>query len=392
MVSKRVTRTLTIVVVIFLLISVTAAGFYFGFSYVLAQNSRFDQLESAFDATGSSPINEATPGAVEIIIPRASDTKDIAEILEKNGMIGNPLMFTILSKFNGFDGSYIAGTHYLVEDLSYDEIMFILTRRPQPVQVTFPEGISYREVKQKLRQAGVKFDEKVLDNMMRRPNLFIDYDFVKQIKPSADRDWMLQGYLFPDTYFFDINSDEETIIRTFLNNTEKKLTQEIFDRAALMDMSIDEAVTLASLIQAEAMNVTEMADIGGVFHNRLKAEQSLSSDTTINYLRQENGLAPVLWLSLSEIEMFKDNAYSTHANLGLPPGPINSPGIAAIEAALWPANNNYLFFSATGEDGKTLFAITFEEHEANIQNYLNRLENEENQEDQSEAGAETSEP
>ncbi len=389
MVSKRVTRTLTIVVVIFLLISVTAAGFYFGFSYVLAQNSRFDQLESAFDATGSSPINEATPGAVEIIIPRASDTKDIAEILEKKGMIGNTLMFTIMSKFNGFDGAYIAGTHYLIEDLSYDEIMFILTRRPQPVQVTFPEGISYREVKQKLRQAGVKFDEQVLDNMMRRPNLFIDYDFVKLIKPSADRDWMLQGYLFPDTYFFDVNSDEETIIRTFLNNTEKKLTQEIYDRAELMDMSMDEAVTLASLIQAEAMNVTEMADIGGVFHNRLKEEQSLSSDTTINYLRQENGLAPVLWLSLFDIEMFNDNAYSTHANLGLPPGPINSPGIAAIEAALWPGNHKYLFFSATGEDGKTLFAYTFEEHEANIQRYLNQLENEENQ---AEEGTETSEP
>lgn len=392
MVSKRVTRTLTIVVVVFLLISVTAAGFYFGFSYVLAQNNRFDQLESAFDATGSSPINEATPGSVEIIIPRASDTKDIAEILEKKGMIGNSLMFTILSKFNGFDGSYIAGTHYLIEDLSYDEIMFILTRRPQPVQVTFPEGISYREVKQKLREAGVKFDENVLDNMMRRPNLFIDYDFVKQIKPSTNRDWMLQGYLFPDTYFFDVNSDEETIIRTFLNNTDKKLTQEIYDRAELMNMSVDEAVTLASLIQAEAMNVTEMADIGGVFHNRLEIDQSLSSDTTINYLRQENGLAPVLWLSLAEIEMFNDNAYSTHANIGLPPGPINSPGIAAIEAALWPVDHEFLFFSATGEDGKTLFALTFEQHQANIQNYLNNLENEQNQEDQAETQADTVEP
>jgi UPF0755 protein len=133
MVSKRVTRTLTIVLVIFLLISVTAAGFYFGFSYVLSQNGRFDQLEAAFEETGHSPITETTPGAIEIIIPRASDTKDIAEILEDKGMIGNTLMFTILSKFNGFDGNYIAGTHYLMEGLSYDEIMFILTRRPQPV-------------------------------------------------------------------------------------------------------------------------------------------------------------------------------------------------------------------------------------------------------------------
>jgi UPF0755 protein len=382
MVSKRVTRTLTIVLVIFLLISVTAAGFYFGFSYVLSQNGRFDQLEAAFEETGHSPITETTPGAIEIIIPRASDTKDIAEILEDKGMIGNTLMFTILSKFNGFDGNYIAGTHYLMEGLSYDEIMFILTRRPQPVQVTFPEGISYRQMKQRLKEAGVKYDENALDNMMRRPNLFLDYDFVKQIKASEDRDWLLQGYLFPDTYYFDVNSDEETIIRTFLNNTEKKLTQEIYDRADYMNMTIDEAITLASIIQAEASDVTEMADIGGVFHNRMKAEMTLSSDTTINYLRSENNMEPVLWLTLGQIEMFNNNAYSTHANPGLPPGPINSPGIAAIEAALWPANNGYYYFSATGEDGKSQFTSSYEQHQANIAAYQQRLEEEANETNQ----------
>ena len=370
MVSRKITRTITVVLVIFLLISATAAGFYFGFSYVLAQNNRYSSLQRAFEQTGRSPIDEYTPGSVEVIIPRASDTSDIAELLESKEMIKNTMLFVILSKFNGFDGSYIAGTHYLTHDLGYDEIMFILTQRPNPVKVTIPEGFTYVEVKKRLQDAGVKFDEKVLDRMVRSPNQFLDYRFVKEIKPSTEREWLLQGYLFPDTYFFDVNSDEETIIRTFLNNAELKLIQEYYDKAESMGMTIDEAVTVASMIESEAADATEMANIGAVFRNRINDDMTLSSCATINYLRAEVGLEPVLWLSNDQIDMFKESEYNTYLRTGYPPGPINSPGIAAIEGALWPAQVNYKFFSATGEeDGGNVFAVTFEEHEANIARY-----------------------
>jgi UPF0755 protein len=375
MISRKITRTLTVVLVIFLLISATAAGFYFGFSYVLAQNSRYSSLQRAFEQTGRSPIDEYTPGSIEVIIPRASDTDDIAQLLESKKLINNTMLFVILSKFNGFDGSYIAGTHYLTHDLGYDEIMFILTQRPNPVKVTIPEGFTYTDVKKRLQDAGVKFDEKVLDSMVRSPNQFLDYKFVKEIRPSAEREWLLQGYLFPDTYFFDVNSDEETIIRTFLNNTELKLVQEYYDKAESMGMTIDEAITVASMIESEAADATEMANIGAVFRNRTNEGMTLSSCATINYLRAEVGLEPVLWLSNDQIDMFKDSAYNTYLRTGYPPGPINSPGIAAIEGALWPAQVNYKFFSATGEeDGGNVFAVTFEEHEANIARYQAQAE------------------
>ena len=131
------------------------------------------------------------------------------------------MLFLIISKFNGFDGSYRAGTHYLLPNMSYDEIMFLLTHEPKPVTITFPEGLTYQQMKEKMIEAGLNFDEKRLDAMVRRPNALIDYDFVRQIQMNEDREWLLQGYLWPDTYYFDPNADEEDILRIFLNNTEQ---------------------------------------------------------------------------------------------------------------------------------------------------------------------------
>ena len=368
MVSKKITRTLSAIVVIFILISVTAAGFYFGLNYVLSQNERFEYLEAQFGRGRNGPaINKDTPGAIEIIIPRASDTKQIAEILSDKGIIKNIFMFTILSKFNGFDGSYMAGTHFVLPDLGYDEIMYILCQNPHAVRVTFPEGLSYSEVKARLREAGVRFDEGTMDNLVRNPQLFLDYDFVTDIEMKPGRDWILQGYLFPDTYEFDINTDEETIIRTFLNNTERKLIDEYYERAEYINMSMDEIITMASIIQAECEKIEEMRTVSGVFYNRIRQEMTFSACATVNYLRKEANLDPKLWLLIEDINQF-DSPYNTYLYEGLPPGPINSPGDFAIRAALWPESHKYLFFAAKG-DGTHAFAVTYDQHERNIARY-----------------------
>ncbi|NLK89710.1 MAG: hypothetical protein GX276_06180, partial [Clostridiaceae bacterium] len=128
MVSKKIIRTLITVLIIFLILGGTTAGFYFGMSYVMSQSDRFDMLEKRYqDAreSGVPLIDESTPGAVMLIIPRASSTQEIAEILKGKGIIENTFLFTLLSKFNGFDGTYVAGTHYVSPDMSYDEIMFL---------------------------------------------------------------------------------------------------------------------------------------------------------------------------------------------------------------------------------------------------------------------------
>jgi UPF0755 protein len=370
MVARRVKRTLWIVAVIFILISVAAIGFYFGLSYVLSQNSRFDHLDALYGnttPTNTSVVDEKTPGAVELYIPRAADTKAIAELLADKNVIENTLLFTILSKFNGFDGSYLAGTHFVTQSMSYDEIMYILSQKPNAVRVTFPEGLTYREVKQKLKDAGVKFDEKLLDSMVQNPQLFLEYKFVTQIEKKEGRDWLLQGYLYPDTYEFDMNTDEESIIRTFLDNTESKLIEKYYERAEAIGMTLDEAITLASMVQEECAVNEEMTTVSGVFHNRLKAKMLLGSDAPINYLRAEAGADPKLWLSNADINAF-DSPYNDYKYKGLPPGPICTPGELALKAALWPQKHSYYYFVAKG-DGTNVFAKTLAQHNANIAKY-----------------------
>ncbi|HBP37480.1 MAG TPA: endolytic transglycosylase MltG [Clostridiales bacterium] len=373
LIARKITRTLAAVACLFFLIVCTAAGFYFGLTYVLFQDARFRKLEEQYDVgsqNGSTPAaaGQEAPGMVELIVPRAADTRQIAELLRQKEVISNTFAFILLSKFNGFDGSYLAGTHFVTPQMSYDEIMFVLSRKPQTVRVTFPEGLTYSEVKKRLRAAGVNFDEQVLDSLVGNPQNFLDYDFVTRIPKNARREWLLQGYLFPDTYEFDVNADEETMIRTFLNHAENKLLAEYEARAALLGMNLDQVITLASIIQNECSRTEEMRTVSGVFYNKLNQDNGfLRSCATINYLRKEAGQQTALWLADEQINEF-DSPYNTYRYQGLPPGPICSPGEDAIRAALWPEKHSYLYFCATG-DGSNVFSRTLAEQENNIRKY-----------------------
>ncbi len=373
---SRLLKTILILAFIIMLAGLAFFGFINGYDYVRLQNERFVDLNRAFEANqGESPFNSQMPGAVEIYITRSASTSDIADILYRHQLIKNKTLFKILSKFNGFDGAYQAGTHYLSPKMSYDEIMFTLTRLPKPVTLTFPEGMTYQQMRDKMVEEGLRIDVKRMDDLVSRPNLFIDYSFVQEILLHADRAWPLQGYLWPDTYQFDPNMDEESILRMFLDNTAKKLKEYDYgDRAARMGLSMDQVITLASIVQAEGVG-TDTSKIGKVFLNRLKQEMPLESCATINYLRLENGEKPRLWVQNSDLARFEASPYNSYSHAGLPPGPINNPGIIAIEGVLWPANeqswpgaNDYLYFCARG-DGSNEFAKTIEEHEKNVAYY-----------------------
>ena len=370
MLSKKVRIALRILVVLLLLFFFAVTGVYFGYNYVIAQEQRFEVLEQSI-ADGSFVIDENTEGAVPLVIKQGDMTSDIADNLFELGLIDNTFIFSLMSKINGFDGAYMAGTHYLVPGLTYDEIMYLLTQKAESVVVTFPEGITYEEIKVRLHAAGLTFSDEELDQCMDSPNLFVDYRFVSQIDLTEERDHVLSGYLFPDTYEFDINASPETIINTFLNNTNVKLYDEYYERAEAIGMSLDEVITLASLIQTETSRATDMMYISAVFHNRLDSDDEslhyLGSNASINYLRQMNGLEPHLVNTDEDLEM--DSPYNTYMDPGLPPGPICMPGLDAIQAALYPEPNcNYYYFCATG-DGGTAYAVTHDEHLANVAQY-----------------------
>jgi len=176
-----------------------------------------------------------------------------------------------------------------------------------------------------------------------------------------------------------MNTDEETIIRTFLNNAGKKLQDKYFDQAQAQGISLDEAITLASIIQIETSLNEEMRTISEVFWNRLDREMPLGTDATINYMRKEAGLETKLWLSQADIDAIT-GPYNTYTNQGLPPGPICSPGDLAIKAALWPASHDYLYFVSKGDEtGSSDFSYTLDEHNAKVAKYqAASLDNQEN--------------
>ena len=367
MLPKKLKFVVHILIILLLLVSFAIMGVYVGYNYVITQEERFTALEASIE-DGSFKVDMNTEGAIPFVIRTGDMTSDIADQLFELGLIDNTFMFSLLSKINGFDGAYQAGTHYLLQGLDYDEIMFLLTQRSVSVTVTFPEGITYEEMKVKLHEAGLTFSDEEMDECMDSPNLFTDYRFVSQIELVEGRDHVLSGYLFPDTYEFDVNASAETIISTMLNNTENKLYDEYYERAESLGMSMDQIMTLASIIQAESSNMTDMMYISSVFRNRMNSSDEsmhyLGSDATVNFIRRMNGLDPDLFLTADDIAL--DSPYNTYMYQGLPPGPICMPGQDAIQAALYPEpNSNYMYFCADGYGG-TLFAVTLAEHENNV--------------------------
>lgn len=430
MVSKKINLAIKAVIVVMGVVLALGAGLLFGYQYILNQDVRYKGYNeqvlavSQIEALGPTPtpapttvdeegqvfaldeegntvpttesqtlpptssvpaeenvvITEDSPGAIMIYISLGDSTKTIAEKLKNLGIIDNAMLFGIFSKFNGFDGSYKYGTHFLRKNMSYDQVMFVLSQQPATRTILFQEGDSYRDIKRRLKDGLVNFDEAKLDALMRNAKELLDYDLVRQIPSlsqdydvsvSGKRDFALEGYLYPDTYRFDVNADEETILRTFLNNTEFKITDDIKTRAADLNMSVDQVLTLASIIQKESGIFDDMRKVSRVFHNRLDQGMALMSDATINYIRNKHGQESEYVILDSDIAV--QDPYNTYQNLGLPPGPICSPGLDAIKAALYPDTDqpNLLYFVAKGDgSGENAFAETAEGHQQNVETYF----------------------
>ena len=370
MLSKKIWVALRVLVILLLLFGFAVLGVFGGFNYVLSQDTRFDNLKKGL-AEGKYKVQADTPGAVTLVVETGDSTSDIADKLLEKGLIKNKLVFSLMSKINGFDGAYVAGTHYLLDSYSYDELMFFLTLESATVAVTIPEGTTYYQLKKILHKAGLTFDDAEFDMCMNSPDMFVDYDFVSKIEINDERDFILAGYLYPDTYMFDVNSKPETIIRKFLNNMKSKLYEEYYTRAKGLGMSMDQVITLASIIQMETGKPLDMMYISAVFHNRLKSKdkslRKFGSSATINYLIEQRGEKTTLLHSDDQLAI--DSPYNTYTHEGLPPGPICMPGLDAISAALYPEPGcGYLYFCATG-DGGTAFATTLKQHQKNVNKY-----------------------
>ena len=269
-----------------------------------------------------------------------------ADSLEAAGVIGSAKLFSVYAKVTGRDRNIKAGTYILDRGASWDDIVDALVAGKGIVlTLTIPEGWDLKTIIPTVSRV-MKVPAPALDSAAR------DSALIRQLKVPIPS---LEGYLFPETYLLPESSAALPIVRRLVAEFERRWKPEWNSRLEKLGMSRHEVITLASIIEKEARVATERPTISAVYHNRLKIGMMLQADPTVLYAlgRHENR---VLYRHL-EVK----SPYNTYRNVGLPPGPIASPGSASIEAALFPADVPFLYFVAH-PDGHHEFTSTVREH------------------------------
>lgn len=231
-----------------------------------------------------------------------------------------------------------------------------VTARPT-VRVTVPEGYTVYQIAKLLEEKEVCPSKDFLAAVNAPP---AGNTFATAIKNSKERPFLLEGYVFPDTYDFYVGESSESALGRFINNMESKLTEADYTRAKELGYSMDEILTIASIIQEESGFPAQDAKVSSVLHNRLKSNSfsRLQFNVTFEYL--DNSVEPVIAGGRAKY----NSLYNTYVRKGLPAGPISNPGSSAIKAALYPAETDYYYF-VTDKDWNYYYAATYAQHIAN---------------------------
>ncbi len=322
-------------------------------------------------------INDATP--IEVVIPKSSSASTIARILynargeDEEGLIPNTAVFKVYVDFVGKANKMQAGTYILSRNMTLKQIVDIICEGNPPkstVKFTIPEGYTIADIARVLIEKGLIENEKELFDVCVSGASFETFAFISNIAENGgNRRFVLEGYLFPDTYEAFVDSSVDSIIIRMLNRFNEIYSDEYIARAGELGMTMDQVITLASLIEREAQVDSDFAKVSAVFHNRLKSDMPLQSCASLSYVLN------VKKYTFTESELATESPYNTYLNRGLPVGPISNPGKAAIEAALYPneefLSEQYLYFCNGNlkESAELVFAKTYEEHQANVMQY-----------------------
>jgi len=298
-----------------------------------------------------------------VTIPEGADAKTVAAILKEEEIIDIPRAFEIFSSLNGSDALFIPGQYELNSSDAYETIINILTTEEtdddrESVNVTFVEGISIYDAAKLLEENNVCPADRFIYYFNAAG---YGFDFEEKLPTSTvNKFYKMEGYLFPDTYTFYVESDPESVCMKIYQNFENKITEEHYAQMQKKGMTLDEVITLASIVQKEAPTSDSMKMVASVFENRLNNEDifpRLQSDPTTYYV--EEIIKPNIQVKSNAIF----EAYDTYQGYGLPPGAICNPGIAAIEAVLYHEDTDYFYFCADIDTMEIYYSETLEEHE-----------------------------
>lgn len=311
------------------------------------------------------PVDPAAQdNEVFVEIPSGANTEIIAVLLYDAGLIQNEMAFRLYVRQNNLGQGFKAGTYSLNPAMSLSQIAAKIESGDvysETVWFTIPEGFSLKDIAARLEENGFADAEKFLSLARTPPEAILNgFPFLQEIN-NQEIDYLLEGYLFPDTYEVYPDVSEEEIIIMMLNRLNRVFTAEHQERIVQLNSSLHEILTIAAMVEREGRVDHERALIAGVIYNRLEIGMRLQIDATIQYALGETKE----FLTFKDLEI--ESPYNTYQNDGLPPGPIAAPGEASIMAALYPEASDYLYYNYKyDQSGEHYFSLTFEEHLENV--------------------------
>jgi len=298
---------------------------------------------------------------VDVVIPRGTDSSEIAKILFEQKVIKKKFLFVLLSKVLNWEQDLKAGRYEFARSNMLEVLYKLREGGIKIYQITIPEGLPGWEVAEILDVEGVVKKDSFLA-LIDNPQVFKeDFSFL----PSHSS---LEGYLYPDTYYFTKEEDSQKVVRKFLSCFQKVVLPIYEEEKLKNSFSLQKIIILASIVEKEAQISSEKPIVAAVFYNRLQKGIPLQADPTIKYALGN------FRKRLTHDELKTPSPYNTYLHYGLPPGPICSPGQDSIYAALHPAAVDYLYFVANG-DGSHKFSRTYEEHLEAVYKYQKEKNN-----------------
>lgn len=308
---------------------------------------------------------------ISFSLEEGANAGDIGAQLQEAGVIRSGRQFELLAGLMGIQGQLSAGEFLLKKNSSTLTVLNQLTARGEVVElisVTFPEGIRYEEMAILAERAGFGTRQEFLDAVA---NAKLPPALADTLPEGAD----LQGYLFPATYPMPVGSTMEDLVAYMLETLNVNFTAELREAGAARGLNPHQMLTLAAIIEREAVVAEERPLMAGVFFNRLAEGDRLGADPTVQFAAALDPASVAehgYWKTeLTILDLENPSPYNTRLFPGLPPGPIANPGLASIEAVAHPEETDFYYFvaDAVEGDGSHRFAVTFEEHEQNIALY-----------------------
>lgn len=317
-------------------------------------------LGGVFIANQIGPYDKKNNKDIIVKIPNGSGVNTISNILYENELIKNKDIFKMYVKLSNKAPSIKAGTYSLNQTYSNREILDLLVSgkiHHVGIKITIPEGSTSKEIVDILIKNNIGVKDKY-ESLIANPSEFYDrFEFLREDDITS-----LEGFLYPETYFIDEKATEKEVLTIMLSGFNSVYTDEVRTEVKKSNMTLQQVVNLASIVEKEAVKDEDRPIIASVFYNRLDIGMPLQSDATIQYIFEERKKI----VTYADLEI--NSPYNSYKNKGLPPTPISNPGIKSIKATLNPKDTKYLYFVAK-MDGGNNYSETYDQHLIYVQQY-----------------------